>query len=171
MKILKSIILIVLLAGAGIASAQVIKIPETKASFSFPNGGWKYLETNKVNSNVTVYLYSYSKSIVVDNGGDTIIPFMRIYVRKNYKGTVYDLAFSRFGSQPFQAFDEYPFLDGLGYYGGYIDEKEHKDYFFRMVYLKDGNTGLEIRLETTRDTYDDFDEEFKAILNTFKIEK
>lgn len=167
---MKKILIIALLAIAAAASAQVIKIPETKLSFSFPDGGWKYLNTNKVNDNVTVYLYSYSKDEVVDGTGDTIIPFMRIYVHKNYSGTVFDMAFMRFNSQPFQSLEEYPFLDGLGYWGGYINDEDGKDYFFQMVYLKDHNTAIEIRLETTRDTYDNFEKEFKAILNTVKMQ-
>lgn len=170
MKKLKCILFLTMLAAVATASAQVIKIPETKASFSFPNGGWKYLNTNKVNDNVTVYLYSYSKTVVTDRTGDTIIPFMRIYVRKNFSGSVYDLAFQRYDSQPFQAIEEYPFMDGLGYWGGYNSDDDGKDYFFQMVYLKDNNTALEIRLETSSDTYDNFDKEFKAILNTIKIQ-
>lgn len=168
MKSIKSLILLSLLALTTLATAQQIRIPDTKVSFSFPNNGWKYLETNKVNDNVVVYIYSYSKDYVVDNNGDTVIPFMRIYVRKNYFGSIYNLAFSRFNAQPFQSLDEYSFLDGLGYWGGYTSEADGKDYLFRMVYFKDGNTALEIRLETTRDNYDAFDEEFKAILNTVK---
>lgn len=37
-----------------------------------------------------------------------------------------------------------------------------------MVYMKDRNTVIEIRLETTRDNYDDFDETFLSILNSIK---
>ena len=171
MKSIKSIIFIVLLAAASLVSAQAIKIPDTKMSFSFPNGGWKYLETKKVNNNVTVYLYSYSKQTVTDKKGETVIPFMRIYVHKNYNGSVFDLAFKRFSAQPFQSLDEYTFQkDGLGYWGAYTDDKDGKDYLFQMVYLKDRTTAIEIRLETARDTYDDFEKEFKAILNTIKIQ-
>ena len=170
MKTLKSIIFMSMLAITTLLSAQAIKIPDTKVSFSFPNGGWKYLQTNKVNNNITVYLYSYSKKYVVDSKGDTVIPFMRIYVQKNYSGNVYDLAFNRYSSQPFQSLDEYPFKDGLGYWGAYTSKEDGKDYLFRMVYLKDRNTAIEIRLETTRDNYDAFDKEFKAILNTIKIQ-
>lgn len=169
MRLIKSIILVALLCAFSYASAQAIKIPDTKISFSFPKGGWKYLSTKKVNNNITVYLYSYAKQYVVDSKGDTTIPFMRIYVHKNYKGTVYDMAMDRYTHQPFQSLDEYPFKDGLGYWGAYTSREDGKDYLFRMVYLKEGSTGIEIRLETTRDNYDDFEAEFKSILNTIKL--
>lgn len=169
MKHIRIIILFALLGAFSFASAQAIKIPETNVSFSFPKGGWKYLNTQKVNNNVTVYLYSYSKKYVVDSKGDTTIPFMRVYIHKNYKGTVYDMAMKRYTSQPFQSLDEYPFKDGLGYWGAYTSNEDGKDYLFRMVYLKEGSTGIEIRLETTRDNYNDFDAEFKSILNTIKL--
>ncbi|MBP5547721.1 MAG: hypothetical protein J6X58_02370 [Bacteroidales bacterium] len=166
MKALKRLPLLIMLAITIAASAQ-IKIPETKVSFSFPNGGWKYLETNKINNNTVVYLYSYSKENVVDNG-DTVIPFMRIYVRKNFQGSVFDLAYQRFTTQPFESLGEYPFLDGLGYQGIYADDGDNKEYQFRMVYIKDRTTAIEIRLETSRGTYDKFDKEFMSILNTVK---
>ncbi|MBQ6955146.1 MAG: hypothetical protein IJP80_00810 [Bacteroidales bacterium] len=169
MKPLKQTMLLAMLALLLSTSAQAIKIPDTRISFSFPDGGWKYLNTNKVNKDITVYLYSYSKKAVVDNNGDTIIPFMRIYVQKNYSGTVFDMAFNRFNSQPFQAIEEYPFRDGLGYWGGYSSDNDGKDYFFQMVYLKDNSNAIEIRLETTSDTYEAFEKEFKAILNTIKL--
>lgn len=127
------------------------------------------MSTNKVDNNVTVYLYSYSKETVYDNKGDVVIPFMRIYVRKNYSGTVFDLAYLRYNNQPFQAIEEYPFKNGLGYWGGYTSNEDGKDYFFQMVYFKDRNTAIEIRLETSRDSYDKFEKEFKAILNTIKL--
>ena len=152
-------------------NAQTIKIPNTNVSFQFPTGGWKYLQTTKVNENATVYLYSWSSTYVVDSTGDTVIPFMRIYVRKNYSGTVFDMAYERFGTQPFQSLDEYPFRDGLGYWGAYANEEDGKDYLFRMVYLKDRSNMLEIRLETTRDNYDEFDDKFQEILKTVTISK
>ncbi len=170
MKTKKILTTIIMLAAVMMASAQ-IRIPETKVSFSFPNGGWKYLETSKINDNTNVYLYSYSKDYVVDNAGDTVIPFMRIYVRKNYTGTVYDMAYSRFMAQGFQALQEYPFLDGIGYLGAYTNDGDGKDYEFKMVYIKDRNIMLEIRLETTLDLYDNFDKEFQAILETIKVSK
>ena len=165
------IALILLLAVAPIAEAQ-IKIPDTKVSFSFPNGGWKYLETNNVNKAINVYLYSYSKQFVVDSRGDTVIPFMRIYVRKNYSGTVYDLAYSRFLTQPFQSLDELTYPNGaFGYLGAYTNEDDGKDYEFRMLYIKNGTTAVEIRLETTLDTYNNFESDFLDIINSIKISK
>lgn len=170
MKYIKTLLFIAAIAASTLLSAQSIKIPETTVSFSFPNSGWKYLQTNKVNNNVTVYLYSYSKTFVVDSRGDTVIPFMRIYVHKNYSGSVYDMAMKRYNTQPFQSLDEYPFKGGLGYWGAYTSDDDGKDYLFRMVYLKEHSNAIEIRLETTRDNYDAFDKEFKAILNTIKLQ-
>lgn len=160
--------LVALLAFASLATAQ-IKIPETNVQFDFPKGGWKYLQTNKLSDNTVIYLYSYSAEYVVDNSGDTIIPFMRIYVRKNYDGTVYDLAYSRFMVQPFQSLDEKMHKNGiLEYLGAYTNEDDGKDYEFKMVYVKDRSNILEIRLESTVDTFEDFDEDFTGIINSIK---
>ena len=171
MKTLRKIILPVLLTLAFSLSAQ-IKIPDTRVSFSFPNNGWKYLETTKIDNNTSVYLFSYAGDYVIDSVGDTILPFMRIYVRKNFTGTVYDLAYSRFMSQPFQSLDEYVYEDGsIGYLGAYTNEADGKDYEFRMVYLKDKSTAIEIRLESSLDTYNDFENDFLSILKSIKTSK
>ena len=139
------------------ASAQ-IKIPGTNLTFSFPEDNWKFLNTSTIDKNTTVHLYSYAGSYVIDNVGDTTIPFMRILVRKNYSGSVYDMALQRFQNQPFQSLDEYEYEDGsFGYLGAYTNSDDDKDYEFRMVYIKEKNTMVEIRLETTKDNYDDFD--------------
>lgn len=164
----KPIVLILLLAAATSLSAQ-IKIPETNVSFDFPSGGWKYLQTSKLSENTVIYLYSYSADYVIDNSGDTIIPFMRIYVRKNYDGTVYDLAYSRFMVQPFQSLDEKLHPNGiLEYLGAYTNEDDGKDYEFKMVYVKDRNNILEIRLESTVDTFEEFEKNFSEIINSIK---
>ena len=171
MKTKKHLFLILLLAVSTLASAQ-IKVPNTRVSFSFPNTGWKYLQTTTVDKNTTVYLYSFNGHIVIDNAGDTILPFMRIYVRKNFDGSVYDLAFSRFMTQPFQSLDEKVHDDGiLEYLGAYTNEEDNKDYEFRMLYLKDKSTMLEIRVETSTDNYDEFEKDFQAILASIKINK
>ena len=174
MKHLKHIIFVFSLLIALSAGAQ-IKVPGTNVTFRFPNGGWKFLQTTKVDKNTDVYLYSYNAKYVVDSVGDTIIPFMRIYVKKNYKGSVYDMAYSRFLKQPFQSLDEYfdglPSADGIGYLGAYTSDEDRKDYEFRMIYFKDNTTALEIRLETSRDNYDDFEEEFLSILHSVTIKK
>ena len=151
---------------ASSALAQ-IKIPNTSISFTLPTTGWKYLETTKINDNTVVYLYSYSGDYVVDNSGDTILPFMRIYLRSNFKGSVYDLAYSRFLSQPFQSLDEIVHDNGgLEYLGAYTNERDGKDYEFRMLYFKEQQNMVEIRLETTVDTFDQFDETFKSIITS-----
>ncbi len=166
--------LMLLLLGSMTATAQM-KIPGTHVHFTLPANEWKYLQTTEVDKNTTVYLYSYNDHYVVDSVGDTIIPFIRIYVRKNYKATAYELAYSRFLSQPFQSLDEYveglPSPDGIGYLGAYTSEQDGKDYEFRMVYFKDGNTAVEFRLETSRDNYDDFSEQFESILQSLVIAK
>ena len=168
MKTLKAIALFLLLGATLTANAQ-LTIPNTRVSFSFPSGGWKYLQTNKVDNDVTVYLYSYAKDYVIDSVGDTVIPFMKIYVRRNFDGTVYDLALNRYTSQPFEPLDNYELKDGsLGYLGAYTNSDDGKDYVFRMLYLKDGKTAIEIRLECTLDNYEDFEGEFLSILHTIK---
>lgn len=168
MNIKKYLVLGLFLLIAAAASAQ-IKIPDTKISFKFPDDGWKFLETTNVDKNTTIHLFCYSGRYVIDNVGDTTLPYMRIYVRKNYDGSVYDLAYQRFLTQPFQSLDEYMYDDGsFGYLGAYTSEDDDKDYEFRMIYVKDRTTIVEIRLETTRDNYEEFDSDFTAILNSIK---
>lgn len=55
----KTILLSLMLSFATLLVAQ-IKVPGTNVQFSFPNGGWKYLQTTTVDKNTTVYLYSLS---------------------------------------------------------------------------------------------------------------
>ena len=172
MKKAKTLILLAFIAISTALSAQQIKIPNSRCTFSFPNGGWKYLQTNQISDDAVVYLYSYSKDYVIDNTGDTVLPFMRIYVKKNFTGTVYDLAYSRFMTQPFQSLDEFLRPDGsFGYWGAYTNEDDGKDYEFLMLYLTDQNTGFEVRIECTRDNYEQFEKDFKDIINTVKIRK
>lgn len=168
MKIQKALILTLLLTLSCMVSAQ-IKIPGTSYSFSFPNNDWRYLETTTVDKNTNVYLYCYSGHYVVSSTGDTTLPFMRIYVRKHFNGSIYDMIYQRSLTQPFQSLDEYTYDDGsMGYLGAYTSPNDKKDYEFRMVYLKEKNTMIEIRLETLLDTYDEFDEMFLTILNSIK---
>lgn len=147
-----------------------IHVPDTPVSFDFPHGGWKYLQTISVDKNTTAYLYSYCNRYVVDSKGDTILPHLRIYVRKNYSGSALELAYERHCRQPFQPLNEYmdglPGSEGIGYIGAYSNFDDHKDYQFKMIYFKVKNTIYEFRLETTRDTYETFEPEFDEILNS-----
>lgn len=165
--------ILMVLATAWSASSQV-RIPHTRVSFQFPQGGWKYQNTFKIDNNTNVYLYVYTASTVTDNSGDTILPFVRIYVKKEVKEDIYSIAYNRFVQQPFQSLDEYTEgipQPGLGYVGAYTSITDNKDYQFRMIYFKDGNTALEFRAETTRDTFSAFDELFDEILKTVKVSK
>lgn len=169
-----TVVFAALLAFSAAALAQ-ISIPQTRVQFSFPNGGWKFLEAQQIDKNAAVYLYSYNAEAVVDKMGDTILPFMRIYVRNNHLGSVYDFAYKRYLQQPFQSIEEYstgmPGEQGLGYLGGYTNTDDGKDYAFRMMYFKDKTTLFEIRIETTTDTYRRFEKEFDGIMKSFTIKK
>ncbi len=173
-KVMMSLLVFLAMA-APLSVAAQISVPQTRFGFDFPQGGWKYLQTTTVDKNTTVYLYSYNERYVVDNEGDTIIPFMRIYVRKNYTGSVYDLAYNRFLTQPFQSLDEFnldvPVPGLLGYWGAYTSDDDGKDYEFLMYYFKEKNTIFEVRLETSRDNYEEFEQMFKDIFATFTIKK
>lgn len=171
---MKHTLLILFSLMALMASAQ-IRVPGTKVEFTLPEGQWKYLQTTKVDRNTNVYLYSYCGSLVLDAQGDTVLPFVRIYVRKNYTNAAFDLAADRWAEQPFQSLDEYtdglPSDDGIGYIGAHTNLQDQKDYLFRMVYFKEKNTAIEFRTETTRDTYDRFDDVFKSIIESIEIVK
>lgn len=152
--------------------AQETKIPGTQVSFTFP-GQWKYLKTTQVDGNTDTYLYCRTES--VSNQGDTTLPFLRIYVRRNYAPSVFELAFERYSVQPYQSMTDYvkglglPKGGGLGYVGAYTNSKNGKDYQFRMVYFKEGSTAVEFRLETSRATYAQMEKEFENILESMKF--
>lgn len=164
---LMAVLFIVLLGGS--AQAQV-SIPGTKVKFTFPSK-WKYLNTEKVDANTQRYLYYYSDKLVIAKG-DTALPFLRIYVRKNYTAPIFDFVFDRYSKEPYQSLSDYtegiglPKTGGMGYVGAYTDVQDKKDYQFRMVYFKVQNTVVEFRLETTRATYPMMEKEFIAILKS-----
>ena len=167
--------LLLLFSLLALAASAQIRIPGTKVEFSLPEGQWKYLQTTKVDRNTNVYLYSYCAESVVDSKGDTVLPFIRIYVRKNYPHAAFDLAADRWADQPFQSLDEWteglPSPDGIGYIGAHTGVQDQVEYLFRMVYFKEKSTAVEFRLETTRDTYERFDPVFKEIIESIEIVK
>ena len=121
-----------------------------------------------------MYLYCYTGHVLVDMEGDTVLPFLRIYVNKNYDGDLYDLAYERYEAQPFQSLKEYskgnglPSNGGIGYIGAYTNPSDQKDYQFFMTYFKDKGTSVEFRLETTKDTFEEMEFEFTDILSSIK---
>lgn len=164
--------LVVLMSMCAMAQNHV---PGTNVNFGFPDGGWKYLSTVDVDQNTKVYIYTYSAEVVVDAVGDTVLPNMRIYVHKNYSGSIYELVYRRYQNDPYLSIEEYvdglPSSEGIGYKAYYKNLEENKDFLVNMIYFKDKSTALEVRIETTMDTYDKFEQKFKNILGTFAIEK
>lgn len=150
-----------------------VAIPGTKVQYTFPSK-WKYLSSQKVDANTTQYLYCYNAKAIVSKG-DTALPFLRIFVRKNYTKTLYDFVFARYSREPYQSLDDYttglglPKTGGMGYVGAYTNVKDKKDYQFRMVYFMVQNTIVEFRLETTRATYPQMEKEFESILKSLKF--
>ena len=150
-------------------------IPGTKVSWSFP-GQWKYLSTTRIDDNTQTHLFCYKEHPVIANG-DTALPYLTVYVRTNYAKPVSDLVFERFMTKPYETLDNYttgpglPPEGGMGFVGAYIHPQNRKNYQFRMVYFKEGNTAVEFRLETTRATYDQMEQEFEQILNSLQFNK
>ena len=172
-KILKTVVLALLMAMASSAAAQ-ITIPGTSVSFRLNSDDWRYLRTFKLEDGADVYLYYYVGHVLVDLEGDTVLPCLRIYVNEDYDGDVYELAYDRYMLQPFQSVDEYthgpglPKDGGIGYMGAYTNPSSQKDYQFLMTYFKSRGTAVEFRLETTKDTFEEMEFEFKDILGTLK---
>lgn len=164
--------LLFVVAMAFSARAQ-ITIPNTNVSFNFPNGGWKYLRTYNVDKNTITYLYSYCGKYVIDNKGDTVLPNMSIRVVRNYDGTAFDMAYIRYLTQPFQSLSEsvegLPGAGGISYVGAYNNLDDHKDYEFQMMYFMVKNTVFEFRIETTLDTYPQFEKEFSEIMKSVTV--
>lgn len=169
---MRKIVFLALFAMLGLMATAQIKIPGTNVEFTLPEGEWKYLQTTNVDKNTNVYLYSYMRRNVLDANNDTIIPFLRVYVHKNYANSIYDLAYDRSVQQPFQSLDEFSEgvpNEGIGYIGAYTSPRDGKDYIFRMIYFKDKNTIYEFRAETTIDTYKDFEGMFADIIKSVKV--
>lgn len=163
----------VMLLAMGSAEAQ-LTIPGTGVSFQLDNQEWQYLRTYKLDDGAKVYLYGYVGEVLVEPQGDTALPSLRIYVRENYNGDVYQLAYDRYLQQPFQSINEYakglglPSHGGLGYEGIYTHPADGKDYRFFMTYFKDRRTIVEFRLETSRGTWERMKSKFSAVLSTVK---
>ncbi len=170
----KTLLLMSLLLTGMLAMAQV-SVPGTNVTFEFPDGGWKYLQTTKVDDNTNVFLFNYGVAAVIDGKGDTVLPCLRVYVRKNYDKSMFKFIMERFKAQPYQSLEEYtegiPGTECRGYIAAYTDQVDKKDYEMRMVCFKDGNTVVEFRLETTLDTYPQFEQSFADIAATLKIKK
>lgn len=165
--------LLMLVLPLGLA-AQQIRIPNTQVTLDLPTGEWSYVKTLNIDRQSDIYLYVYTDSVVLDSTGDTILPFLRVYVHRNYKRSAYELAYERFQNQPFQSMDEYSNglpAEGIGYVGAYRSTLDEKDYQFRMIYFKERNNAIELRLETTADTYARFDRMFDTILRSTAIKK
>lgn len=158
---------------ASLMAAAQVTVPGTNVTFNFPNGGWKYLQTTRVDANANVYLFTYSAENVVDAKGDTVLPCLRIFVRKNYDKSIYKFIMERFKAQPYQSLDEYtdgiPGTEGQGYIAAYTDQVDKKDYQMRMVCFKDGNTAIEFRLEAPMDIFPRFDKTFADIAATLAV--
>lgn len=174
MKNLAKLLLITALLSTCWTAAGQITIPGTHVSFKLEPDNWRYLRTFQLDDGADIYLYYYAREVVVDVEGDTVLPFLRIYVNEDYGGDVYDLAYDRYMQQPFQSLHEYTSGDGLprsggiGYIGAYTNPSEQKDYQFMMTYFRDGDCIVEFRLETTKDTFEEMESEFKTILKTVK---
>lgn len=169
----KLFLTLLLLAAATVASAQ-LTIPGTDITYRLNSEDWRYLRTFELAEGGDIYLYCYTGHVLVDMEGDTVLPFLRIYVNKDYDGDLYELAYERYEAQPFQSLKEYtkgegiPSKGGIGYIGAYTNPTDQKDYQFYMTYFKDRDTSVEFRLETTKDTFDEMDFEFKDILSSIK---
>lgn len=158
---------------AGLMAFSQVSIPGTNATFKFPDGGWKYLQTTQVDANSNVYLFVYAAENVVDAAGDTVLPCLRVYVRKNYDKSMFKFIMERFKSQPYQSLDEYtegiPGTECRGYIAAYTDLIDKKDYQMRMVCFKDKSTVIEFRLEAPLDVYPRFEQTFTDIAATLTI--
>jgi hypothetical protein len=174
MNRLKHVILAALMLCASLAVSAQLRIPGTGIQFRLNSDDWRYLRTFEVEDGADVYLYCYTGEVIVDTEGDTVLPFLRIYVNENYDGDVYEMAYERYMEQPFQSLDEYtkgpglPKSGGIGYVGAYTNPTDQKDYQFMMTYFSDKGVMVEFRLETTTDTFGDMEFEFRDIMGSVK---
>ncbi len=159
---------------AAITSAQAqIVIPKANFQFDFPDNHWKYLETLEIDNTTNIYLYSGTPTITKNN--DTILPFMRLYVKTDIgKKNALDFAMERFMQQPFIIVDEFnespllPTKSSLGYTGIYRDKDGQRNKFY-MIYFTNKGSLTELRLESSEDTFENKRAEFETILKSIKL--
>lgn len=174
MKRFRHIVFLVLCLVAGCVVRGQLTIPGTTVSFRLDDEDWRYLRTFEMAEGGDVYLYCYVGQLVTDGEGDTVLPFLRIYVNDDYDGDLLDLVYERYSQEPYQFLNEYadgpgiPRSGGIGYDGVYTNPSDQKDYRFYMTYFADRGTMVEFRLETTKDTFEEMDFEFKDILSSLK---
>lgn len=174
---MKKFVLIGLLALVGFmgnrTSAQ-LTIPGTGVTYRLDNETWRFLRTLELPEGGDIYLYYYVGHVLVDVEGDTVLPFLRVYVNKHYDGDLSELIYERYERQPYQSLKEYsqgeglPASGGFGYIGAYTNPNDQKDYQFYMTYFTDKGTSVEFRLETTKDTFEEMEFEFEDILGSIK---
>ena len=167
----KILVATALLMLSAVAAAQ-LTIPGTKVKFELDNDAWIFVRTLKMTDGADLHLYCYTGEVFTDEGGDTVVPYLRIYVNSHFDGDLYELVYNRYLERPYQSLEEYskgpglPKSGGLGYEGIYTNPRDHKDYRFMMTYFQDKKTMVEFRLETTVDTYDEMEPLFRTILNS-----
>ena len=175
MKIKHLITSIIMVVMTLAASAQMT-IPGTKITYDIDADEWKFLKTIDIDKNTKVYLFSYKAELLVDADGEETLPYLKIFVQKNYKKSVYELVYERYLQQPYQAIDEYsssyglPEKDGLGYVGIYTNLQDDKIYMFRMNYCITAGTAVEFRIETTQNNYSHLESKISEIFNSISFE-
>lgn len=172
-RVFQAIVVAVMLAFSGVVAAQV-GIPGTGLTLRINSEDWRYLRTFKLDDGADIYLFYYIGHDLVDSEGDTVLPCLRIYVNEHYDNDLYSLVYDRYMLQPYDSLDEYthglglPKSGGIGYDGIYTNPSDGKDYRFLMTYFKDRKAMVELRLETTSDTFAEMEFEFKDLLGTLK---
>ena len=170
-KHILAVMAMLLLSGAAMAQ---LNIQGTRYSFDLDAEEWRYLRTFDMGDGETTYLYCYVGEVLLDEAGDTVLPFLRIFIKQNYADDIYQFVYDRYEDQPYQSLNEWskgiglPKSGGLGYEGIYTKPSERRDYRFMMTYFRDKRTVVEFRLETTRETYEDMEVKFRKVLNTIK---
>ena len=86
---------VALLLLSATASAQ-LTIPGTNVTYRLNNEDWRYLRTFELPEGGDIYLYCYTGHVLRDQEGDTVLPFLRIYVNKHYRGDLYELVYDRY---------------------------------------------------------------------------
>lgn len=171
----KSLILTLLALLSLTASAQQIRIPGTKAELQLPEGEWRYYQTEKLDKNTSSHLYYYAQEIVKEEDGDTVVPWVRVVVRKNFSGSPLDYVAERWAEQPYQLLDELttglPTSDAVSYRAAYTSPRDHGDYLFRLLYFKERNNVIELRAETSTATYERMAPIFESIISSLTISK
>ena len=118
-------------------------------------------------------IYVFKRDPVVDSAGRNIIPNVAVVIEDvNPKMDIVSYSVVKRGKCGFDVDKMFihgdgiiDFVNAVGYKGSYADKMEHTVY---VVHAINGNKGIQIIMDTTKETFPVMDPEFRRILKSIR---